>query len=105
MIRIAELRITCPFPAHKRKVLWVRRKVFCTGVKILPRVRANLWHQAAIKNGVQNLWPKLVVYLTGELQRVHSVLGKPINDLVIKLIAARPVKRNSSIIKRRMVNM
>ena len=38
-------------------------------------------------------------------KRVHSVLGKPIDDLAIKLIAARPVQRNSPIVKRRVVNM
>src|SRR3954449_3205421 len=100
MIRVAKLRSTGPLPADESEVLGMEGEVFRGRVEVLPRMRANLWHQAAIQDGVQDLRSKLVVYLTRELQRVHSILGKPIDDLVIKLVVAWPMQRNSAVFER-----
>ena len=77
-------------PLTRAKCSGLQRKVFVARSKNIPRMAADLHRHAAVENGIENLRTKLVVDFARELERVQPVLGQPIDDLVIELIAARP---------------
>src|SRR5262245_57906121 len=68
-------------------------------------MRANFRGQTAIKDRVQNLRANLIVHLARKLKRIQPVLGKPIDNVIVNLIATRPVQCYAPKVKRWFMNV
>src|SRR5688500_1873659 len=96
MIRVAKLGVAGPLAFDEREVRGVISEILVTWIKVLSRVRTDLRSYSTIKYGIDDLRSNLIVNLARKLKRIQSVLGEPIDDLIVEVVGAGAVQCNAA---------